>query len=159
MRRSLIALIFLIGASAAIVGCKTSTASRPATRPAAPSVRDVSAEPDSVLARRVARERFADTTHVHALPSEEGGFLLVTRSAPPTALQPVVLTSYAVVERRSGRVTAWEADVRGSVRWLDATTVEVTLTPGTVQGDPSSPIGSPQDVPRYRIDAATGARS
>lgn len=152
MRLSMLALLL----SASAVACQTSTTAGGPV-PATPSVEAVAS--DTLLAVRVARAEFGDTTHVRAWRSGNGRFLLVTRAAPTTALQPIVLTSYAVVERRSGRVTASEQDVRGTVRWLDVGTVEVTLSPGTVQGDPSAPIGAPQGPPRYRVDAATGERS
>ena len=154
------ALFFLLTApllGPVLLGCETPTA---ATRPVAtaPS-KAVLANPDTALVLRVARERFADTTHVRSQRSSDGRFVLVLRSAPTTALHPIVLTSYAIVERSSGRVTASEQDVSGTVRWLNATTVEVTLSVGTVQGDPSAPIGAQPGPPRVRIDAATGAKS
>lgn len=147
----------LLPAGLMLLGCETPTV---ATRPVAPAPsKAVLANPDTALALRVARERFSDTTHVRSQRSSDDRFVLVVRSAPTTALQPLVRTSYAIVERRTGRVTASEQDVNGTVRWLDAATVEVTLSVGTVQGDPAAPVGAQPGLPRYRIDAATGAKS
>ena len=105
--------------------------------------------------RRLALERFGDTTAVAYVPNTEGGtYMLVLQEDKAAETPSLPVTRFFVYDRAGAQVVYEERGIQGSVAWHDAHHLRVRVIPGIV---PANPDRQPAATV-YLVDVRTGNR-